>query len=301
MARPPLSLKSWPTWFLMGILRLICLLPWTLQLALGRRLGALVGSVAYRFRKIIDINLNWCLPLLSASDRRKLANDHFKDLGVSLMESAMTWWASDKRILDLSAIDGLEYLTRAQQQGRGVILMTYHSTTLSIGARIINTRIKINPLYKPTKNKVIAYISSVSFKAHAQTAILHTEVRRMIQLLKDGNIVWYVADQNFRKKGAVNIPFFNHPAATNVFAHRLAQMTNADVLFYACYRLENGHYQIAIEPPMNFANQDVFEASLEYHRRIENAILKYPSQYWWIHKRFKPLTESDSNIYEQVN
>ena len=298
MARPPLSIRTWPTWLLMGVLRLTCTLPWTVQLALGRTLGALVGSVSSRFRKIVDINLALCLPQLSSNDRVEIAKAHFKDLGASLMESAMTWWASDHKILALTSIQGLEHITQAQRQGRGVILMTYHSTTLSIGARIINTHIKINPLYKPTKNKVIAYISAVAFNARAQTAILHTDVRKMIQLLKEGNIVWYVADQNYRKKGAMNVPFFNQPAATNVFSHRLAQMTNAEVLFYSCYRIDNGQYQVTVENPMDFANLNELQASIEYHHRIEKAVMKNPSQYWWVHKRFKPLNAADKNIYQ---
>jgi KDO2-lipid IV(A) lauroyltransferase len=231
--------------------------------------------------------------------RRVLARNHFKNLGISLFESAMTWWASEKRIQAISTIEGIEHITNAQAKGRGVILTTFHTTTLSIGARILNTNVPVNPLYRPTKNKVIAYVSACAFQKHAQRPILHTDIRAMVQILKTNGIVWYIADQSYRKKGAMMVPFFNIPTATNVFARRLQEMTQSEVLFYTCERSADGRYHVKVLPPLDWSALDAYHAVLDYHHHIEKAVRHNPSQYWWVHRRFKGLSSSDPDYYSK--
>lgn len=297
MSQRSLSPATWPSWLLIGLLWLLSRLPWAWQRALGAGLGLCVYHLPLRFRRIVLINLRLCLPNLQPSDIDRLARAHFMDLGISLFESAFTWWASEAQVAAISTVTGLEVLQQAAAAGNGVILTTYHSTTLSIGARIINHHIKLSPLYRPTKNRVIASISANSFKRLSQQAILHTDIRRMIQALQNANIVWYVADQNYRRKGAMNVPLFNIPAASNVFAPRLATMTNSVVVFYTCARNPSGHYDVQIYPALEWRDADPYEATLAYHHKIEQAITQHPSQYWWIHRRFKPLHPTDADPY----
>ena len=300
MTQRLLAPRTWPSWLLLGTLRLLAALPWALQRRLGASLGHLVFLFPSRFKQVVLTNLALCLPNYTERARYDVALQHFKDLGISLFESALTWWGNDMVIERLSDVEGIDYLERSQASGRGVILTSYHSTTLSIGARIINHHIKICPLYRPTKNPVIAYVSGSSFQKRSQQAILHTDIRQMVQRLKDGQIVWYIADQNFRRKGAVKIPFFNIPAATNAFAPRLAQMTNSDVYFYTCIRQTNDRYKVIIHPRLHWEGLDDFTAMCQYHQLIENAVTNAPSQYWWIHKRFKPLVDTDIDYYNNA-
>jgi Kdo2-lipid IVA lauroyltransferase/acyltransferase len=300
MTQRPLSPRSWPTWLFIGLLRLASLLPWALQRRMGSGLGYLLFALPTRFKKIVFTNLSLCLPDNPPPVQQRLAAQHFQDLGISLFESALTWWGKDQLIDKLADIEGIDHLRQAHASGRGVILTTYHSTTLSIGARILNRYFKLTPLYRPTKDRVIAYVSAKSFERHAQATILHTDMRRMIQQLKRGHIVWYIADQNYRRTGAVRVPFFNIPAATNAFAPRLADMTNSAVIFYTCVRRSNGRYSITIYPPLQWRGVDELTAMKQYHQLIESSITQSPSQYWWVHKRFKPLDDSDIDYYQNL-
>jgi len=291
--------RYWPTWIGLGVLRLVTCLPYGAILAIGRGLGRLVVRLPLPYPRIAATNIALCLPERSDAERRTLLVRHFESLGISVFESALTWWASDRRLNRLSEVRGLEHLEAAQARGQGVILLTAHFTTLSIGARLLNNRIKINPLYRPLKNALLAEVAERSFSRNARSTIQYTDIRAMIAALKRGEIVWYASDQSYRKKGAMKVPFFGIPAPTNVFAPRLAAMTGACVLYYATERLPGTRgWRAVIEAPFeHWPSGDPVADTLSYHTRIVAQVRQMPEQYWWIHRRFKPLEDGDPDYY----
>jgi len=217
------------------------------------------------------------------------------------MESALTWWANDDEINAHSEVQGVEHLEAALARSHGAILLTAHFTTLQIGARILNNRRPIALLYKPTKNELLAHVSGSSFARQARKAIQRDDVRAMISALKRNEVVWYATDQSYRKKGAAMVPFFGHPAATNVFTPRLAQMTGAAVLYYETERLPGTRgWRAVIHPPFaDWPSGDPAADTLEYHAAIEEQVRRMPDQYWWIHRRFKGLAPDDPDYYSR--
>jgi len=240
-----------------------------------------------------------CLPDWSDAERESLLRRHFASLGIGVLESALTWWGSDDVLRVRSEIQGMEHLDTAIGAGKGVILLTAHFTTLQIGARILNARYPINALYRPTKNELIAAVSGASFARNARRAIRRDDVRAMISALRRNEVVWYAADQSYRNKGAQMVPFFGHPAATNVFTSRLAEMTGAAVLYYETERLPGTRgWRATIHPPYTgFPSGDALADTLRYHASIEAQVRRVPEQYWWIHKRFKGLSEDYPDYY----
>ncbi len=291
--------RYWPTWLGLGLIRLAASLPYSALLIAGRALGALAHRLPLPYRRVAERNMALCLPDWSPNERADLLRRHFKSLGIGLLESALTWWGSDETLIAHSDIIGMEHLEAATASGKGVILLTAHFTTLQIGARILNARYPINALYKPTKNELIAAISGASFARSARRAIRRDDVRAMISALKRNEVVWYAADQSYRNKGALMVPFFGHPAATNVFTSRLAELTGAAVLYYETERLPGTRgWRATIHPPyVPFPSGDPLADTLRYHASIEAQVRRIPEQYWWIHKRFKALTPDYPDHY----
>lgn len=291
--------RYWATWIGLGFLRLVELLPFGALLAVGHATGWLARRLPLPYRRIARRNIELCLPELDEAGREALLDRHFAALGVGLLESAMTWWSREERIAALSRVEGLEHLEAALAAGKGAILLTAHFTTLQIGARILNIRVPINALYKPTKNELVAHVSGGSFGRNARKAIKSDDVRGMIVALKRNGIVWYAADQSYRKKGAMMVPFFGHPAATNVFTSRLAAMTGAAVLYFETRRLPGtqGWLSRVHSPFEHWPGPDPVDDTLRYHACIEAQVREVPEQYWWIHRRFKGLDASYPDYY----
>jgi KDO2-lipid IV(A) lauroyltransferase len=298
--RPELLLPQyWPTWIGLTFLRLIERLPYPAVLGAGRVIGRIARRLAIPYVRVARRNIELCLPQLTRREQRQLLDRHFLHLGMSLCESAMSWWSSDERILSLSRVEGLEHLERARSAGRGIILLTSHFTTLEIGARILNTTTPINVLYRPLKNKLLAAVSNASRDHHARRAIQRDDVRTMIRALKDNEIVWYAPDQSYRKKGAQMVPFFGIPAASNTFTSRLAELTGATVMFFSHERLPDAKgYRVAIHPLLeNFPSGDARADTERFHHFIEDEVRRIPEQFWWIHRRFKGLSEDYPDYY----
>jgi KDO2-lipid IV(A) lauroyltransferase len=289
----------WPTWLGLAILRIVEKLPYPAIMFTGRVIGRIARRLAVPYVRVARRNIELCLPELTARQRRELLDRHFHHLGMSLCESAMSWWSSDERILGLSKFEGLENLERAREAGRGVILLTSHFTTLEIGARILNSTTPINVLYRPLKNKLLDAVSNASRDRIARRAIQRDDIRTMIRALKENEVVWYAPDQSYRKKGAQMVPFFGIPAATNTFTSRLAQMTGAAVLTFSHERLPDSKgYRVAINPPFeHFPSGDPIADSERFHHFIESEVRRNPEQFWWIHRRFKGLSADYPNYY----
>jgi KDO2-lipid IV(A) lauroyltransferase len=268
-------------------------------MAIGRMLGKVLRRLPLNFVRIARINLRLCLPTYSDGERERLLQRHFESLGIALMETAMAWWSSDERIRSLTHMEGMEHIESASREGRGVLLLSAHFTTLEIGARAICARLPGNIMYRPASNPVMGFFLARNRARRAKRAIRRDDIRVLIGALKAKELVWYAPDQAYRKKGAQMVPFFGVPCATNTATSRLAKMTDALVMPFFPERLaNNAGYRITILPALkNFPSDDAIADAELYHHAIEAHIAQVPEQYLWIHRRFKGLDETYPDYY----
>jgi Kdo2-lipid IVA lauroyltransferase/acyltransferase len=295
-----LAPRYWPTWLGLSLLRLCAPLPLPVLQLLGKCVGAMLGWLPLRFAFIVKRNLALCFPELSAAARQTLLKRHFRSVGIALFETALSWWASDKRIRSIADINGLDHLQIALAQGKGAILLSAHFTTLEIGARALAARMPLNIMYRPTKNAVMESFLARNRAVHTKRAIKRDDVRTLVSALKANEAVWYAPDQAYRNKGAQMVPFFGVLCASNAATSRLAKMTGAAVLPYFPERLPNGRYCMHILPALDaFPSDDALADTARFHALIEAHVRKLPEQYLWIHRRFKGLSADYPNYYRR--
>jgi Kdo2-lipid IVA lauroyltransferase/acyltransferase len=294
-----LSPQHWPTWFALGLFRIIESLPYSLLMAFGRGIGAVVYRMPTHFAGVARVNIKLCLPSLSEQEREQLLKRHFASLGMGLIETAMAWWSSNGRIRKLTQLEGLEHVLKAHEQGHGVLLLSAHFNTFDIGVRALCLHYFPNIMYRPPSNEVMGFFLARNRANHTKRAIRRDDIRTLITALKNKEAVWYAPDQAYRKKGAEMVEFFGIPCATNVATTRLAKMTGARVLPFLSERLpNNAGYKTTIYPPLeNFPSDDAVVDAERYHHVIEAQIMRTPEQYLWIHRRFKGLSEDYPDYY----
>jgi len=295
-----LAPRYWPTWLGLGLLRVIALLPYPTLVRMGTVLGALLLRMPLGFIATARRNMELCLPELSAAERERLLKRHFESLGISLFETAFTWWSSAPRFNGLVQIEGREHLDAAHARGRGVIVLTAHFTTLEVGGRILLSLKPVKFLYRPTKNEVLARFLARCRCGYGGQPVPRDDIRALITALRNNECVWYAPDQSYRKKGAEMVPLFGIPAATNTLTSRLARMTGAAVVPYFFERLPDARgYRAVVYPAFEAFPSDCPIADTErFNHLIETQVRRVPEQYLWIHRRFKGLSADYPDYYQ---
>src|SRR5690606_13249936 len=88
-------------------------------------------------------------------------------------------------------------------------------------------------------------------------------------------------------KETVFAPFFGVPAATITATHQFARLTGCAVVPFF-HRREGGDYVLRLgEPLEDFPSTDPVADSTRVNAAIEAMVREAPSQYLWIHRRFK--------------
>lgn len=294
-SRPPLSSflgpRYWPVWLLLGLVRLICMLPYRPMMAISRLIGRIVMRLGKERRAIAERNIEKCLPELDEQQRRILLTRHFESLGMAGFETGLAWWASDRRLAPLCHVEGIEHLQEALSDGRGAIVLSAHFTCLEICSRMLAMQLPINPVYRSLRNPLLNEVMLRGRERCTDSAIPKHDVRQMIRVLKNNGVVWYAPDQSAGGKSAKLVPFFGLPAQTNTTTTRLAKLTGAPVLPYLPWRLPDGSgYKIVVGAPLqNMPSDDEVADTLLFHELIEQQVRKVPEQYLWIHRRFKNM------------
>lgn len=300
--RPFLAPRHWPMWLGLGLLRLCALLPYPALLLLGGGLGRLMYRLIPSRRHIARTNLRLCFPELDEAVREDLVRATFGAAAISVFENALSWWGSERRLRRLYRIEGLENYAAARAQGKGVILLGGHYTTLEISGRFLAFHIDgLQPIYKRAHNPLYETVMVRQRRRLFDDLLQSTDMRAIVRNVKAGKTVWYAPDQDFGRERSVFAPFFGVPTATLTTTARLARLTGAPVLPYVSERLPGAQgYRIALLPTLeDFPGGDDLADATRVNAVLEQQVRAMPEQYLWIHRRFKTRPEGEPDLYRR--
>lgn len=290
-------------WIGLGLLWLVIQLPYSILLKLGRLVGWLMYLFMAERREIARVNLQLCFPEWSEAERRRVLKENFASNGIALFEMAIAWWWPQQRLAGLARIEGLEHLRDAAAQGRGVVLMSAHFTTLEIGAALLGQKATIDGMYREHKNAAFDYVQRRGRERHNADAVAveREDVRSMLKSLRKGRAIWYAPDQDYGRKASVFVPLFGVTAATVTATATFARLGKALVVPFTQTRLPNGQgYLLTVHPPLeNFPQGDEQGDALRINQWVEQVILQQPEQYMWVHRRFKTRPEGEARPYPE--
>ena len=294
-----LSPRYWFSWLGLGVVWLVGQLPYRALFALGRGLGQLTARIPGERRRVARRNLEVCFPQLDAAARETLLQDSLRDLGVMFAEFALAWFGSERAIAAVPcAIEGLEHLEACRRSGRGALLVGAHFSHLELCARLVSQRIRIAGMYRIMDDPVFERAVLRARLRYADAVFTKEEIRATVRYLKRGGTVWYAPDQDMRGKDSVFVPFFGISAATITATHHLARLSGAVVIPFFHKRNEDGGYSIRLEAPLtDFPGSDVLADTARVNACVERMVREAPTQYLWVHKRFKSRPEGEPAVY----
>ena len=296
--------KYWPTWLGLGLLRMSCWLPHPVVLGIGRTIGRMAYHLAGERRAIVRRNLELCFPDIPAADR---SEDFVPDRNPAIDEPTVILAGyqavADNHLTTLTTIEGIDHILNAVNNGKGVILLSAHFTTLEISGRILKLHVPpYDAVYRKHRSELVTEILRTGRERSAAATIEKRDIKSMVRSLRQGRIVWYAPDQSYSRKGAEVVPFFGVPSMHTTATSTLARLGKAVTIPYFPARLPNGRYHIRVLPPLqNFPSDDLVEDTEQYVRVLEEQVRRCPEQYFWVHRKFKGLPDDYPDYYSDLD
>ncbi len=280
---------------------LVSLVPEKLACVLGERIGLLIRRLLSSRRKIVEENIALSLEYMRQqpdwggvdASSSELAKGVFRNLGRSLVETCRLYHGRADRLIDRIEIRGREHYEAAMAQGKGVIFLTGHCGNWELMAlayaRLFNASVSVvarrqnNPyLNQMVERMRMHYDNRVIYKDNA--------LKNMIAVIRRNGVIGLLADQAvFPEEGSL-IDFLGRKAWASHAPVLLARKTGVIVLPVFIHR-EGDRHVIDVHPVLEFS-RDKSEAGWQadvkiYSSAIERFIIRHPTQWYWVHRRWK--------------
>jgi KDO2-lipid IV(A) lauroyltransferase len=282
------------------ILRALGVLPLPALYRLGGGLGRILWWRRYaRERVHTEVNMGFVRPDLDPAARSRLVRACLIETGRSVTEMAAVWGRGAHHAVKLvRRIEGLERFEAARKSGRGLIIASPHLGCWELLNYWLCLRTPIAILYAPPRG---AAWEALVVRARGALApeLVRAEgsgVRALYRRLAAGGVVGVLPDQQPKRGEGQFAPFFGVEANTMVLLPRIAQRTNAVVLFAFVERLRRGAgFGIHFLPaPEGIGDPDLRVACTALNRGVEQCIELAFSQYQWIYKRWGQRPDPDA-------
>ncbi|MEE9447038.1 MAG: lysophospholipid acyltransferase family protein [Arenicellales bacterium] len=295
-----LAPKYWPTWLLFGLIGLSASLPRPISIKIGDAIGVLYRKINHKRRRIVDINLKLCFPELDAQQLNALAKDHFRFYGRSVIDLGLTWWASKKRLARLIHFKNEHYYLDTLKQ-HNVILLLPHMTGLDCGAGYSAILHPSITMMKLQKNELVNWRLWKGRTRLKPTRVIMRDqgLRPLIRAAKNGTTCYYMPDEDFgTSKLTTFAPFFSIQTSTLTTLSAMAKMAKAKVVPIYPIMLENGHYEVSFDKPLDsFPSDDALVDATRVNQAVEKCIMRAPAQYMWTLQWFKTRPEGEASPY----
>jgi len=273
------------------LIRVLGLLPLRLNHAIGGAIGAIMARVPSKTRRTVRVNLQLCLPELSAAERERMVRHCLVETAKTATEAAYFWTRPPEQLERLiKEVRGLDHFEELLGRGQGMIVAVPHLGAWELMGLYWARRVRLHSLYRPPRHPEYEALLTLSRERSGAVLLPATPsgIRRLYQALEQKHVVAILPDQEPPGQG-VFVPFFGRPAKTMTLLSKLAHRSGAPVLFAFAERLPRGQgYRVHLRPaPEGVADADAEIAATALNHGVEQCVRLAPEQYQWTYRRFR--------------
>ena len=281
------------------LLVVIRVLPRKATMSLFGNLGALAFRLLKKERIKTISNLTIAYgEAKSSAEIAGMAKEVWVNLGKSGAEFAIKMGQEKPEdfFKDLK-VTGNEYLQEAIKRGKGGLALISHMGCwegTAMGVPMLGV-----PAYAIGKKLGNEKLNSLLFESRGKkgvpTLARGSSYKTILRVLAENNVVGILIDQDTEVRG-VFVDFYGKPAYTPIGAAMLAMDSGAPVLPMFYLKKDDDTYEFIIEKEIPLVmtgnrRQDMKENTRRFHEVIEEYIKKYPTQWVWMHNRWKTTPE----------
>jgi len=276
----------------------------------ARSLAAALAHIVYAFlpklRRAAKVNLSIAFPEWSDEQRAAVTRGMVRNLGWMAAEFAHFPQYSKENIEQVVELDGNENFLEGQRRGEGVLFLTGHigAWELSSFAHALYG-FPLHYMARPLDNpRIDALVNAYRSLSGNKPVFKNESARNVLEILRAGDTIGILADQNTMPNEGVFVDFFGKQACMTAGIARMALHTDAAVVpGYAYWDAAAEKYKLRFEPPLDLvrsgnAQKDIVENTQRFAKVLEEIIRKIPDQWIWVHARWKTRPEGEPQLYD---
>ena len=283
---------------LVTLLRAFSFLPYSLVARLGSGLGAALYLLPSRRKHVVLVNLRLCFPERTERERYDLGRAHFRQVVRSYLERGIQWFGNEKAIKDIVQLESKIDLD--EKDAPPTIFMGFHFVGIEIGCMLYSMQLPVAALYTRMSNaRMCGLAQRQRGRFGAEMIERASSARKIVGILRSGKPVMLAADMDHGTENSVFVPFFGVPACTLTSVSRLARLGRARVVPFVTEVLPDfkGYKLTIFEPLDGFPSASDTEDASRMNAFLEAQILRFPEQYYWVHRRFKHRPAGVAGVY----
>jgi Kdo2-lipid IVA lauroyltransferase/acyltransferase len=258
------------------------------------RCGAALGRLAYLmgFRRRVALDgLARAFPAIPEPQRRRIAGAAYAQLGTSLAEIALAPRIADSDLERLVRFDGWERYEAARAQGRGVVVAVAHFGNWELLARACARRgVSLTAITRRLRGRANERLLSARREGGLRELPDKGSTNEALALLRRGETLAIVVDQNMRPRRGIFVDFFGTPACTTPAAAVFALRSGAPLVAAFPVRQPDGTHLVEVRGPFTTGlrgHAGVLALTQQVTSAVEEAVRAHPDHWFWVHRRWK--------------
>jgi Kdo2-lipid IVA lauroyltransferase/acyltransferase len=280
------------------VLRLLGYLPLRWLRALGAGLGWLLYRLVGSRRHVLLTNLRVCFPERTDLEREAMARESFVRFAQAWLDRSWLWHRSEACIQARVQLTGEVSSLLTPQP---TVLFAPHFVGLDVGwtALTLQLPLRFTTIFTPQSNATVDAWVAQGRVRFGQVRLFSREdgVKPIVSALRDNEVLYLLPDMNFGANESIFVPFYGEPAATVPSLSRFAKLGRARVMPVTTRMTPTG-YEVVVHPAWtDFPTNEVTADTALMNQRLEVLINTMPTQYFWVHKRFKTRPPGVPELY----
>jgi len=279
-------------------MRLIAPLPLSWIRGLGTVMGWVLYALAVPRRRVIMTNLALCFPQEPLAVRRRWARECVVHFAQAWFDRAWLWNGK------LEVLRPRLRITGAVEELQGdtpTVIFAPHFFGLDAAGTAINDQIRrpMVSIYTPQRNEAVDRWLHDGRRRFGNLHLFYRDqgVKGIVAALREGALLYLLSDMNFGPEESIFVPFYGVQAATVPSLPRFARLGRAKVVPVTARMTPQG-YDIEVHPAWkDYPSADVQADTAYMNHWLEGVINTMPSQYYWVHKRFKTRPPGEPSVY----
>jgi len=290
-----------------AVVRVLERVPTPLLAGALESLFSVASFVDRRHRGYARINLGIAFPGIGDRDARRIIHRMYRGMGTCLAE-VIRMGRMDRNYLERHVrIEGAEHLDKSRREtGLGCILMTGHFGNWELFAHVLSLLLEpISVVARSRESGVLDRAITERRKLSGNRVIRRDRAARAIlAALRGKTHVGVLIDQDVPEGKGVFVPFFGVEASTTDGIARLALSTGANIHPAFIHREPERKFRHVLRfgpaIPMDRSadrETEVTALTARCNEALERAIRLGPSDWMWIHRRWKTRPPGERSPY----